>query len=305
VRLVVLLICLTACRFGFEARTAGDGGGDSPDDGGGPDVAFGDCWSAWLTGPLQLSTPAPVTSLNTGVLEGDPFLSPDALTMYFARSGDLFAATRPDRFSAFGDVTAITELNSAQDETKLTVTSDGRVAIWSTTRTGSLSYDLWEATRATSTGAFATPTQTSFAQINTTDPQYDPHISGDGLRLYHSPATASGQSISIATRTTVLAGFEAPTAVDDLGANRTGDPALSPDERVIVYSAKQSPNDTLTIWYASRSVPAASFSNAQRIASLNDGTIHDQDPVLSFDGCELYFSRHLGTEIDLFVSMVQ
>jgi hypothetical protein len=308
VRRALVLICLTGCRFGFEARTTGDGGGDAIDGLPGPDVAFGDCWDAWRTGPLTLSPPQPVDALNTTGLDGDPFLSTDALTIYFSRGvgtgGDFYVATRPDRYSPFAGAAPITELNTLGDETKLTLTSDGRLAFWSTNRTGSMGFDIWEASRSSATEMFGAPVQTSLGQINDNANQFDPHVSGDGLRLYVAPQSAPNQFIQFATRMTTADNFGTPVMVSDLGANRSADPTLSPDELVIVYSARQSAADVLTIWYATRPDTGAAFSGAQRIASLSDGTIHDQDPAVSFDGCELYFSRHT-PDPELYLAVVQ
>jgi hypothetical protein len=95
----LLLLALTACRIGFDARTTGDSGADADSR---PDVAFGNCWSAWRTRPLSLSAPATLSQLDTPtLLEGDPWLAPDALSLYFGQAGDFFVATRADRNAPF------------------------------------------------------------------------------------------------------------------------------------------------------------------------------------------------------------
>ena len=307
-----MLFCLAACgRAGF-ARLATDGGEDFVDDAfdaAGPDVAFGDCWDAWRSGPLQLSPPRRLMELSTPALEGDPWLSPDALTLYFNRAnpttGDLFAASRPDRYSPFGAPMPITELNSTGDETKVSMTLNGLIAIWSTDRMGSKGWDLWEATRSAATQPFGTPTQTTLAQLNDNADQFDPHLSVDGLRLYYAPSSGPGQSIELSTRATTTDNFSAPVGVTDLGTNRNCDPAPSPDELVIIYSARQVAGDPLTLWYATRTSTAAPFSNARRITGINDGTQHDQDPAVSFDGCELFFRSPRSGDSELYVSVVQ
>jgi hypothetical protein len=274
------------------------------------DGALGDCWDAWRTGPLRLSSPRLLIELSSPMLEGDPWLSPDALTLYFGRAnpmtGDFFAVVRPDRDSPFGAPAAITELNTAADETKLSMTADGLIVVWSSDRMGSQGWDLWEATRGASNQPFGTATQTRLAQLNDNLEQFDPHISMDGLRLYYAPLSGPNQFIELSTRATTTDSFSAPLAVTDLGTNRNGDPALSPDELVIVYSARQTATDPLTLWYAARTSSAVPFSNPRRLPDINDGTLHDQDPALSFDGCELFFrSRRAGDESELYVSAVQ
>jgi Tol biopolymer transport system component len=305
VRCAPLVILLAACRFGFDERTGGDGGGDGSD-GAGPDVTFGDCWSAWRTGPLSLSPPILLSQVSSSTLhDGDPWLSTNGLALYIAQAGELFVATRPDRYSPFGPVVAIAELNSPGDETKLSMTADELVVVWSTNRQGSQGYDLWEATRTSTALPFGPPTQMTLGQVNDSLEQFDPHISGDGLRLYYAPLNGPNQFVDFAVRASRTSNFGAPTNVTDLGTNRNGDPSLSPDELVIAYSARLQVGDPLTIWYATRSDTSQLFANARRIPGINDGTLHDQDPALSFDGCELFFSSSRTGNAELYVSVVQ
>ena len=114
-------------------------------------------------------------------------LSPDGLTLYFSQGGsgkDYYAARRPDRLSPWGAPSRLDDLSSAEDDTKLTLTDDGLVAILSSNRAPATSFDLWEATRASTAVAFDAPTRTTLAAINNNSAQYDPQLSGDGLRLY-------------------------------------------------------------------------------------------------------------------------
>jgi hypothetical protein len=39
-------------------------------------------------------TATPISELNTGAVESDPWLSPDETTIYFGRGTDIFMATR-------------------------------------------------------------------------------------------------------------------------------------------------------------------------------------------------------------------
>lgn len=301
VRLVVVLVCLSACgRLGFTAAGAnGDGGsgGDGARDGIGPDVAFGNCWSAWLPGPPSLSTPQQVAELATAMNEGDPSLSDDALQIYFTRvfpssSGDIMVATRADRSSPFSTPTAMADLNTTMDETKLTLSNAGLLAVWSSNRTGSMGYDLWEAARSSTTAAFGAASLMPFTQVNDGQNQYDPHLSSDGLRLYLAPAQASTQIVQLATRSSQVANFGTPADVVDLGTNFNADPTLSPEELVIVYSARQSLGNPLNLWYATRASSTGPFTNPQPLGI--DPAQYAQDPMVSYDGCELFFAIHAG-----------
>jgi Tol biopolymer transport system component len=54
-----------------------------------------DLWLARRSDPASMwGTAAPISELNTAAAEGDPWLSPDETTIYFARGTDIFTATR-------------------------------------------------------------------------------------------------------------------------------------------------------------------------------------------------------------------
>ncbi|HEY5920798.1 MAG TPA: hypothetical protein VIV11_03970 [Kofleriaceae bacterium] len=79
----------------------------------------------------NLSTPMAMTALNDpNAADEGPFLSTDKLTIYFNsnRNGnhDLFQATRASVMDGFDPPTAITELNTAGNETDPWVSPDGK-----------------------------------------------------------------------------------------------------------------------------------------------------------------------------------
>jgi hypothetical protein len=289
---------LAGCgRWGFDAIDV-----DAPPS----DLGDGDCWSAWTTGPLRLSAPRPVTELTTTEANGDPSLSSDALAMYFSRGSgpkDFYVVRRSDRDSPWDAPTLLTDLSSSQDDTKLTLTADGLVAILSSNRTPATSFDLWEATRDFSAVSFGAPTRTPFAALNTNMNQYDPHVSRDGLRVYYAPSVSGTQVIHLAARTARGMAFDPPVAFS-LGQDFSADPSLSPDERVLVYSASEGTNPT-SMYYATRTSTSEPFGAGTQMP-LYDVPVYDQDPEISYDGCELYFaSMRAGMVLQLYVTFVQ
>lgn len=262
------------------------------------------CWAAWTSGPLRLATPQPLGEIATPEAHGDPSLSPDALALYFSRGSgakDYYVARRPDRTSPWGTPTRIDDLSSPQDDTKLSLTGDGLVAILSSERSPATSADLWEATRAATTDAFGTASRAPFTALNDGDAQYDPHISADGLRLYYAPAVNSVQLVHLATRSSRTASFEAPVVLD-LGQSYTADPSPSPDELVMVYASNM--GGPSAMFAATRTGIAESFSAGQMLP-LYDVPVHDQDPAISYDGCELFFaSLRGGSPLQLYVTTV-
>ena len=70
-------------RLGFPQRASGDDGGGANDVGGDGDGAPAvECWSAWRTGTPVLSAPVRVDAVDSSLLETDPTLSSDGLTLY-------------------------------------------------------------------------------------------------------------------------------------------------------------------------------------------------------------------------------
>jgi hypothetical protein len=87
------------------------------------------------------------------------------------------------------------------------------------------------------------------------------------------------------------------------------DPAVSRDERVLVFSSGRLTGLLATgrtnLWYATRGDPGADFGAPRPIPGVN-GNEEDGDPRLSDDGCTLYFSttRGPGNTRDLYSAVV-
>jgi Tol biopolymer transport system component len=289
-------VALAGCgRSGFDPI---DGDTQPP-----PNDASSGCWSAWTAGPLRLSPPQRVGELAAAEAQGDPSLSPDGLSLYFSRGAsgkDYYVARRPDRASPWGTPIRLDDLSSAQDDTKLSLTDDGLVAILSSNRSPATSFDLWEARRTSSSVPFGTATRTPLAAINDNSAQFDPHVSADGLRLYYAPELAGVQRIQLATRDSREEAFGAPAAL--AVGPYTADPSPSPDELVLVYASFAT--TPTAMFYTARTSTSEPFSPGQKLP-VYDVPVHDQDPAISHDGCELYFaSMRAGPQMQLYVAAV-
>jgi Tol biopolymer transport system component len=138
----------------------------------------------------------------------------------------------------------------------------------------------------------------------------DPFFAADGRKLYlaYNPVVGSGLlRIGLATRVDTSSDFGPPIAVpviSDLDAmNRA--PAVSTDERIIVFSSDRAGGSGGTdLWYATRPDAAHDFGAPAVIPGVNSPT-SDDDPMLSADGCELYFSSsRTGDDSDLYVAQI-
>jgi hypothetical protein len=296
-----LVSLLAGCgRLGFDANLTALADAahvaDASDGGSGVD-----CWASWRSGAPVLSAPVRVAELATALVESDPSVSADGSTLYFGRgpaqNRNVYVAVRPNRGTAFGIAQVVPELDALTDNVRVTVTADGLTAI---ATSGTANYDLFQATRGSSTMAFGSETTAPFASINDANNQIDPELTPDGLRLYYAP-DGGGQAVRLASRASVGASFGSPSPVTGLGGGTTCDPSISPDELVIAYARVIAGKRQL--YFATRSTVGAAFGGPIVLPGLASGGV-DGDPELTADGCELFFASDRGGDFDIYVVTV-
>jgi hypothetical protein len=301
-RRLALCAVLGGCGFQSHPTASADADpGDAAsrgDDAGDGSIAAGDCLPHWLDHTVRISSSSvhEITELSSSGEDRNPWISDDGLRMYFSRDVGLVSlsdiyftsrASRSLRFTSPGVV--IPNLNSDSREGRPSLSSDETVFALSTDRDGHL--DIHMTTRLTS--GLGVPEAPHLGLVNTIGSQrIDPFLSGDGLRLYLASNTGPGGKLQlwIATRSAVGDDFVAPALVpgiNDNALNQT-DPALSRDERILVYSAYPN-SETGDLRYATRSTATGSFGSPLEIPGVNTDA-NEFDPVLSADGCELYFA---------------
>lgn len=309
------MLVLGACGFQHGALTGG-GSGSSDDASGGdddgpvaidampidapPDVA---CLAKWRAGP-SFSTPVMVGGIATTGDEGDPFVTADEKTIYFTRSGDIYKGKRSATTGNFGTVAKASDLSSGQSDTKMSITTDGLTAFFNSARTGGIggASDVWRATRTATTQDFSTPDQLYLINVDSAVDQWDPHISGNGLRLYYAPTAVPEQHIVVASRADVTDNFGGPVVLTELDSGmRDNDPTLTSDERLIVFASNR--NGDRNLWYALRADPTQPFGAPLVVPEINTNT--DDGPHLSSDGCRLYFTSDRDSDQDVWVTEIQ
>ncbi|MCA9657244.1 MAG: PD40 domain-containing protein [Myxococcales bacterium] len=235
---------------------------------------------------------APLDTINTNEHEGDPVLSADGHVLYFIREGDVWRATRAGPGEAFGAPELDTQLglNTTAPESKLSFSADELAVYMATERQGGVGgYDVWRLTRSDVGAAFSEPALVD--DVNSDKHDFDPHVSGDELRLYHAPYLGEKQEIVVSTRDAVDQPFSPPTPL--MGVNSPAgdaDPALSEDELVIVFSSARSGVNNLYV--AVRPSLDAAFLEPEPLTGINDPDAADGDPYVAATplGCELFFA---------------
>jgi len=298
VRWGALVVTLCACSFRLPTEEpAGDGAGASGDGSGEPPSA---CVQKWLAGPTFVA-PAPLAALNSAGSENDVFVTADERTLYFARGGDIFAASRAAATDDFAGATLDPTLSSDQTDTKLSLSPDALTVYINSNRPGGGDTDVWRGTRTTLGGAFAFD-QMYLGVVDTATDEWDPHISADELRLYYAPSNGPGQHIAVATRADRSADFGPAEVIPELASDTTdNDPTLSGDERVIVFASNRTERG---LWYATRAERSQAFGPPQQLVMINS-TASDDGPHLAADGCHLYFSSSRNGSDDLYVAAVK
>lgn len=296
-------LVLAGCGFRSGASAGGGGSDGGPADaagdasGDGPGSAS-DCWRHWIDGSVAIdaSTVQEIMELSSTGHDLEPWISNGGLRMYFSRDltppghGDIYSTSRDTPTGRFAAASPVVNLNSLGHEGRAWLTSDELTLALSTAHDGPL--DIHMITR-TAGQPFGTPGNAHLAMVNAKGSmRFDPFVSDDLRRLYFAADTGpSGKwQLWIAARATPGDDFNAPSLVPGANDSSFNDfaPALYQDERLLLFSSFPN-NAPADLSYATRSSATDSFGTAVQIPTVNTG-FSEIDPVLSQDGCELYFA---------------
>jgi len=269
-----------------------------------PAAAASDCWAAWRQPTPALDPIVKLAALDTDAMdERDPSLGDDGLTLYYdvgvagaSYATHAYAATRPDRDSPFAAPTDLVQLDSA-DVSKLAVGgSDLEMVISAEYDGGVNDEDLWTGARGSATTPWPMPVATSTGNVNNANHQLDPQLSADALTLYYSELTPdlTSQRIMRTTRPSLHSPFAAPAVVDTGSTDSVGDPAVSPDETLLLYTERSS----IAIAVSLRASTSAPWLRQGPLAAIDTPDAHDA--AFTRDGCELLFSSTRDGTYDLF-----
>lgn len=272
------------------------------------------CWQRWLDHSVALQPPIALTALATAGSERDPWISEDGLRLYFARqaaagTADVVLATRAASNDPFTTAAKLEGLSlTDRDEGRVSLTRDELVISVSANLGGTSPFDIRIATRTSRTQPFTAPLLDHLAAVNTASTQhFDPFLSGDGLRLYLAPLPNGGtQHIALASRAAIGSDFTSAALLSVVNTTEAAaadaDPALSPDERVLLFSSNRAGGAGGTdLYYATRASAGQPFTAPTPIPVVNT-SFADSDPMLTTDGCTLYFSSRRTGNLDLFTS---
>jgi len=315
-RIVLACVFLGACGFRPSAGTSTDArdapglDGDAP--GTGSDGAMLTCMQRWYAKSPRFTAPVPLANVNSTSYDRDPYVTSDELTFYVSTSrgtsdgtSEIYSATRATPGDPFGTPALVPQLSPAGvSETKVSMTQNQLYAIVGSTKSGGAGgVDAWETMRGTVTGTFGALGRGHLMMVDTAANDHDPFVCHDGLHIYLAP-DAPVQHIVVATRANTGANFPAPVPIVEItDPAGDADPALSLDERVIVFSSQRGGSGAgANVWFAVRDmITGGVFSTPVPVPDIN-GDGNDGDPHLSADGCTLYFASDRGGDYDVYVA---
>ena len=237
------------------------------------------------TPTAPFGAPMPIASLESNLDDQGARLTPDELTVVFARSrtngtSDLYLATRATIGDPFGTPELLGTANSVSSELWPTLAPDALLMLFDSNR-GTNTFHVYITKRTGADQPFGPPT----ASVALADGDGQPMLANAGS-LYFSSSTrtglGSGDIWRVDIDSTGATGTPAAVIGDVNGSGDERAPAVTADERVMAFARG---ND---IYLASRSSTADGFGTASPIDGLADPIANEAPTWISPDGCHLY-----------------
>lgn len=224
-----------------------------------------------------------------------PCFADDGQTMFFSRArpgqkADIVRSTLSE--NRWSKPEPVRELNSVDDDRRLTISADGRTAIFASNRSGGLGgFDLYESTRD---GDRWSKPRNAGATINSDAVEFDPSLALDGLTMFFVRVVPGEKADLFVTRRESLdAAWSAPLPVESVNSVEFHErsPAVSPDGSWLLFASNRGGR-------SSEPAPFNFFRASIRdgqvgpIERLNDGLASDADDLdatFSPDGRSLAF----------------
>ncbi len=203
---------------------------------------------------VEWPEPTPVTELNMAgvVVESNCRVSPDGLSLWFFSDrdrvkGTLWEAQRATTWAVWADPTVIpglcatgaSDISVALDEPRL-------IAVFSSLRSGTEKYDLFEARRGSSSVTFEAPAL--IAVLNSEEDDYDPYLSSDGLLLLFHSNRLGNDDIFWARRFNLDSAFSAPLPLAEVNSAAADmAPSMAADQSAIWFASTRDGDEQIYV----------------------------------------------------------
>jgi len=266
-------------------------------------------FGAWSPAVNAESIPGTSGNLNTGALEGCPFVAQRDDVLYFAsnRAGgmgriDIWYSRRGEN-GAWGDPVNFREVNSSADDICPSAHRNGKTFLFVSSRAGGCGGGDIYGTRLHATRGWAPP-QNLGCTVNSSADEASPYLLED--ELYFSSTRAGDSNIYLS----VFDGdsFAAPTLAPGLNtAQNDSRPNLRRDGLEIFFDSDRPGGiGGLDLWTSTRASTSDPWSSPTNLGSDVNSSANELRPSLSWDGTTLYFgSTRTGGEgsQDIYVTM--
>jgi hypothetical protein len=237
-------------------------------------------------------------ALNTKADEDEPFLSSDALTLYYAANAkdgkfDIMFSHRRSRTQGWPAGQILQDyIQTPADDRGVFATTEGRFPqfLYYATRKDkeANNFDIFVAIKMDRGKAFAEPTPLN--KIDTDADEMHPWLSSDGKQFYFSRKTKEGWRVFVATRPAARGpqGFGEPAMIEELPPNFCH-ATLSPDGKIMFL---QGPLEKDRLGLFRSTCTKEGWSKPEPLELLNspEAPTGDRSPALSRDGGLLYFA---------------
>jgi hypothetical protein len=194
----------------------------------------------------------------------------------------------------FGSPTPLTTINDTSVDVDPSMTADGLLLFFCSTRPGLGNLNVWSSERATTADPWGTPVMVGAGEISTTATEQDPVISGDGLTLYFTRQN----DIYRATRTSRADAFGAPVAISELNTGSVDVvSSVSYDGLTLTLHSTRPGSQGADIYLATRPDPSSAWTVVAMPGAVN-GSNDESDSFMWNDRLTLYFDSGRASTVD-------
>jgi hypothetical protein len=267
--------------------------------------------------PWKFGKPEAVAELNSPVSDDDPSLTADRLVIFFtsvrgtssAPNKNIWTSTRDDVNKPWSTPVEVPELKSPtyDDEFAPRVSADGLTLFLARGQSAVSLAQILITTRPDRKSPWKAPEE--ITALNSQENDYPGHPTPDIAMLpvvSTRSATGSKDRYDIFLARRGPGGWNTPVPIPGLVNTSFADkdPWLSSDRKVL-YLCSDAPDRDYDIWVATRPDAQSPFSAPSRVEGVNVDWSADEDPWLSPDMMEIYFSSFRSGNLDIYRAVRQ
>ncbi len=231
--------------------------------------------------------PAPVMELNTGVAENSAWLTPDELTVYFARASKLMKATRATTMAPFSMPEPAPFVDDDDSGEHPSLTRDELTIVFSRADV------LRTSTRPNPNALF--PRAGVMPELNSASAaEGTPALADEGREIYFRRNTSAqvGNELFVAARAGAVGAFGAAQRLPVNSASNDSHPVVREDGLELWFASNRAAGNGNRIFVATRPSRQDSFGMPVEVAELNAAGTFNVPAWISPDGCVIWIATN-------------